>query len=301
MFALMVIIGTHTLVSAQTTVTIDLSNSQIGMGRSGDPNGPAPAQPEFASYSWTCQGVHCIGKTLMSIDLSQIPANVTILSASLSLFADPECTYLGWYGQPTVGTFNAGVIKRVTGAWDEATVTWNNHPGATNVNRVVLPTSSTVVQDYPNLDITGIIQDLYNDAANNFGIVLRMRDEVNYYKSLIFGSPLNANPDIRPVLTVTYDDGQKLSTPAPNAFEFGAEVSPNPASDFVMLDFSNVHSLDQITLQIFDLNGKEVMTINNITGDQYTFDVSGLQSGIYFFRAENKTTQSFYEGKIVKQ
>ena len=109
-----------------TTITIDLSNSVTGMERSGAPTIPAPAVPDFAAYSWTCGGSPCIGRTLMSVDLSAIPSNATILYATLSVYADPQCTYLGYFGQPTYGTQNRGVIKRITSPWDPNTVTWNN-------------------------------------------------------------------------------------------------------------------------------------------------------------------------------
>jgi hypothetical protein len=120
----------------------------VGMERSGDPNGPAPDLPNFSSYTWTCGGNLCIGRTLMNFDLSPLDSGDFIIDARLSLYADPACTYLGYIGQPTYGTFNRSIIRRVTSPWDKNTVTWNNKPQTTKVHQVRLKSSKNTSQNY---------------------------------------------------------------------------------------------------------------------------------------------------------
>lgn len=287
-----------TITQAQTTVTIDLSNSALGMERSGAKNIPLSGVPDFSAYTWTCGGSLCIGRTLMTIDLGAIPEGVTITAASLSLYADDQSA-LGWYGQPTVGDHNGGRIKRIVEAWDANTADWKNKPATTAANSVNIVKSSSDDQDYLNLDITGIIQDMYS-AGNNYGILIRMKDESNFYKSLIFGSPLNAHDDFRPVLTVTYNP-ERLSVPDQDALAFTADVYPNPAVDHLSFDFSNVYTNDQLNLIVFDVNGKQMMNVKEISGDEYSLDVTGLTPGIFFYQVENTTQHTVCNGKFIKQ
>jgi hypothetical protein len=282
-----------------TTVTIDLSNSVIGMERSGAPTTPAPAQPEFSAYSWTCGGVPCIGRTLMSIDLSAIPANATIIYAKLSLYADPQCTYLGYYGQPTYGTLNRGVIKRITSAWDPNTVTWNNQPSISNANKLKLKSSSSVTQDYTNLDATALIQDMIDNPS--YGILLKMSDETNYYKSLILGSNLNSVEAYKPVLVVTYTtEGVQKNTTALTA-PWQVAISPNPASQDLTFSFTDVNDGEMIQLSVFSIAGQLIISEEIPAASTHTMDVTDLKAGMYFYRAENKTTHASVSGKFLKQ
>jgi hypothetical protein len=297
------ILATVHLSNAQVPVTVTLipDNCSIGMERSGAPDIPAPAEPNFSSYSWTCGGYPCIGRTLMSTDLSALPANITVIDARLSLYADPACTYLGYFGQPTYGGNNRSVIRRVTGAWDPNTVTWNNQPSITKVHQVYLHSSQSDVQDYLNLDVTKMIQDMINNPSSNHGILLQMNDEFNHYKSMIFGSCLHPDENLRPKFVITYVEGGSGKTAGAESTPWEVEVSPNPAADHVSFEFTDFESGDAITLSLYNISGQLVHRENTTASALLELNVSLWNTGMYFFSAENKTTRAVCVGKFVKQ
>lgn len=287
-------------VAQTSTVTISFDNSQVGMERSGAPTEPVPGMPDFAAYSWTCNSVPCIGRTLMTVDLSMIPDGALILDARLSLFADPACSYLGYYGQPTYGENNGGYVRRITSPWDAATLTWQNKPTASKRHQLLLNSSSTDVQDYINQDITRMVQDMMDYPS--YGILLRMGDEENHYKSLIFGSGLNDNPALRPQLTVTYRANglhERNTAAGDNLWE--AEAYPNPAPDRLTFEFPFVGQQDVVAVTVYSVTG-QLLRIENLTAiNGYSMDVSSLHAGCYFFKVENKTSHNCFAGKFLKQ
>ena len=165
---------------------------------------------ETVSYgpkAWTDNGSSFASRSLMQFDLTAIPANSIITSAYLSLYYDI------WNNEPTavqstMSGSNAAWIERISGVWDENTVTWNTQPRTLDVNRAVIPMSMSSNQDYPDLDVTLLVQDMINEPANSYGFMLKLQDETPY-RSLYFATSENANPDLRPKLIVEYtpDDG----------------------------------------------------------------------------------------------
>jgi len=67
-------------------------------------------------------------------------------------------------------------------------------------------------------------------------------------------------------------------------------IYPNPASDFVIIK----SSIDKLTIQIFDNNGRKVIDTNN-----NKIDVSSLQNGIYFIRIITSNKNSFNKKLII--
>lgn len=81
----------------------------------------------------------------------------------------------------------ASVVRRVTSAWAESTITWNNKPGDTATGEAAwnLPTSGTT------FTISGM-EALVQDAADNrnglLSVVLRLRTEIGTAALLRFRS-----------------------------------------------------------------------------------------------------------------
>lgn len=155
--------------------------------------------PEFGSIAWTCNGDPCIGRALIQFDLSSIPVGSTVNSASLSLFANP--TPVNGNGIATQNA-NASWLERVTGNWDESTVTWSTAPLTTTVNRVMLAQSTSNFQDYV-VDVRDMVQDMVNQPAQNNGFLIRLDDET-YYTSMIFASSDFSDSLYWPMLEVVY-------------------------------------------------------------------------------------------------
>lgn len=157
--------------------------------------------PVFASYIWT-NGTVFTNKALLQFDFSSIPANATITSALLDLYADnPTTTFVGNPSTPMNGTNNASYIRRITQAWTENTVTWNNQPSVSNINQATLPTSNSATQNYIGVDITALTQDMLTLGNNGFLIEPVATSPSN---SMVFRSSDYADSTYRPRLTVTY-------------------------------------------------------------------------------------------------
>jgi hypothetical protein len=74
------------------------------------------------------------------------------------------------------GTNNSSLLQRITENWEENIVTWNTQPASTTQHQVILPQSTNYMQDYLDIDVTLLTQDMQKD--NNYGFLLRLANEV---------------------------------------------------------------------------------------------------------------------------
>ena len=79
-------------------------------------------------------------------------------------------------------------------------------------------------------------------------------------------------------------------------------IYPNPNNGIFDLQFT-VYNLQRIGIKIFDLNGKELMTVLDkemLPGDHtIKVDTKDLPAGIYVYRVLNATDQLIGFGKVV--
>lgn len=224
---------------------------------------------KFSSVAWTNQGANSDIKSVIDFDLSSIPAGATIISAELSLFFNPDDSS-GPHNNLT--SSNASYLRRVTTPWDESTVTWDTQPSITTVNQVIVPESTSSTQDYPDMDVTNLVQDMINDPANSHGLMLEGISDQEYH-GLYFASSDHQNAELRPKLVVTYDLNSSISEI--EAVEFS--LFPNPSAGIIHLQTSEtIESVD-----ILDISGKLVLSEEN---PSTTLDVSRLNSGNYFIQ-----------------
>lgn len=162
---------------SQTTVTIytNPSNCEDAELRSDNPNDNYGSNPNFIANAWSAGGNSFIERSVMNIDLSSIPANANIIQATLSLY----CNITSGHSQlhSTLSGSNGCWLSRITGSWNESTVTWNNQPPTTSVNQVSIPISSSQTQDYPNIDVTNLLQDIVNNPLNSYGFMISLKTE----------------------------------------------------------------------------------------------------------------------------
>ena len=214
---------------------------------------------ENCAIAWTKNGSSHNIRSLIQFDISSIPANATIQSATLSLFFAPgsdEGKHYGFFGS------NSAYIQRITSSWDEHTVTWNTQPTTTTLNRVSIAGSTSATQNYPSIDVAQLIKDMLGDPSHSFGFMLKLQSET-VYKKLVFASSDHSNSAIRPKLVVVY------TTHSPQENNTGSEmrtrpsaqilkVYPNPAGESFNLSI-NAADDDQAFISIYDLNGREMV------------------------------------------
>lgn len=224
-------------------------------------------------YAWTQSGTPTIIRTFLWIDLAQIPTNATISSASLSLYYDAAFVTVPVAGQ------NDFWVERVTQSWAENTITWNNQPSSTTVNRgsSTVFTSSDMVY---TVDVKEVIKDIIA-SGNNYGVVLKLKNE-QPHSNVAFGSTENPDPGKRPSLTIAYTVPATAIEPiAETAFM----VYPNPANNTITVTGGEGNA----AISILDATGREVLQEANYDFNT-PLNVAELTPGVYFLRVNNGKT-----------
>jgi len=146
--------------------------------------------------AWSNSGSPNTKRYLLQFDFSAIPAGAVIDSAKLSLYKG-NTTLLSNIHQGS----NSWGIRRLTQSWNEQTVTWNNQPTSTPVNRTIVPATTSNTQDFPNLDVTQLVTDVLNNT--NYGFIAQMEVETPY-RAVIMASSDYSVIAKRPKLDVYY-------------------------------------------------------------------------------------------------
>jgi len=166
----------------------------------------------LAPSAWTYWGLPGIERTYFKFEeVSSIPQDAKIISASFTLYGVSSAVHPpqgnSFYpGSPynSFGT-NETWLKRVTGNWDETTITWSNKPGATDLNKVALPASTSQWNfDVADIDVTKLVRDMVANGEN-YGFCLEMQQEQDY-RSIVFGGSRSTDSTKRPKLVVEYEE-----------------------------------------------------------------------------------------------
>jgi hypothetical protein len=184
---------------AQTTVNI---RPNANLGKDALINSQTPTTNEgnsldLACWSWTNNG-STNARSLMQFDLTSIPTNAVIQSATLNLY----CNTTSAITQLHSGS-NASFLRRIITSWQENTVTWNTQPSTTTVDQVTLGASTSNNQNYLNIDLKSMVSAWVADANGNYGLMLQLQNE-SIYRSVILASSDHGDSTKRPLLTVTY-------------------------------------------------------------------------------------------------
>jgi hypothetical protein len=155
---------------------------------------------EFSAGTWTIGGVVVYERGLFKFDLSSIPAGSTILSAKLSLYANPT-PLNGDLVHANSGTDNSFFIQRVTSNWDPASTLFSNQPATTTTNEVSVPHTALPYSDVIDADVTALVSDMLQTA--NYGFGIRLQNEV-IYNIRDFCSSTNPDATKHPKLVITY-------------------------------------------------------------------------------------------------
>jgi hypothetical protein len=234
---------------------------------------------DMASWAWTNFG-NTIARSLIDFNLDTIPTNATLLEAKLSLF----CNTTSAITQLHSGV-NESYIQRITSTWEENTVTWNNQPTTTSVNQVSLNTSLNKTQDYLNVDITQLINDLRANKNSSFGLMLKLITEVNF-RSLILASSDHPDQNKRPTLSLCYSLPSSVNE---IANQKDIILFPNPINASEILTIQNPNE-EAAKISLVDIQGKNIFTSSVLKGNN-TIEVNLSQYGIlskgtYFVKLE---------------
>lgn len=289
------------------------------------------------AMAWTWNSVPGVTRSLIEFDLSQIPLGATILDAKLSLFHQfPSAMPASIIGHSQLSGTNETVFQRITSAWQEDSVTWNNKPATTTQNEVVFPASTSPTQDYI-VNVTPLVQDIVNDPNNSFGIQYKMQTE-SFYRGVFFYSSDAVDPANRPKLEVTYSDPCTVydtvnitvidtvivydtlnittydtilvsvtdtliidvftGLSPPNSYNT-ISVYPNPTYNLLFIDNGNYSLLSNYTLNIINSSGQQVFN-SPINVPAFTVNMSQFGGpGLYFLQIINPTNQVVQEKKIL--
>jgi hypothetical protein len=268
----------YTLNTGCVTLQPDSANGKDALVNSATAATNFGSHEEVSSYNWTNQGVWTTGRSLVEFDLSQIPNGATITSATLSL----------WCNTTTQSTMqlhagsNSSVIRRVTSAWTENGVNWSNQPSTTSQNEVTLATSTSSTQDYLNIDVTALYQDILT-SGNNYGIMLQLATESGM-NSLVFASSDYTNSAKRPKLEVCYELGTGINDIASSN---SIKVFPNPVSDVLNIELANSVSVNSEVV-LYNLLGSEIKSTQVAAGHKaVTLNTTGLAAGTYIVKVKS--------------
>jgi hypothetical protein len=144
---------------------------------------------------------NALSRSLISFDLSAIPANAVIVSAKLSLYGLPSTNTIV---QGNQGANNL-LVQRVLDNWNQTTVTWNTQPATTTSGQIELPpTTSAYNYDVTDIDVTQLVKDMRTLTPDKTaGFCLRLKTEANW-RSVIFASTRHNNASKRPKLKIIY-------------------------------------------------------------------------------------------------
>ena len=167
---------------------------------SGNQNSNFGGSQDIAAVSWTSSQIPFDSRSYFEFDLSQIPSNATVISASLNLFHNPN----SGHSQGHQGN-NGSILMRVTSPWTESTVSWNNQPSYSSNGQILLPNSSNSTQDYLGISVDAQIQDMISNPSQNFGFVLQLQNET-IFRSIVFASSDHPDSLLRPELSISWTD-----------------------------------------------------------------------------------------------
>jgi len=234
-------------------------------------------QPEFCAIAWTRLGDPLTVRSLISFDLGLIPKGFTVLTAKLSLYANPNSPD-GPHSSLT--GLNKTVIRRITSDWEELVVTWDTQPTTTTLHQIFLPATVNDHQNFLDIDVTQLINDIISQPNAGYGLMLRLVDE-EYYRMVMFASSDHLNPNLHPKLVIKARNPNYIPPvymmPICDALEH-LNFYPNPADENLNLVITDLSQ--DVDLEIYDLEGRKIrkQIINTETSK---LDVSHLAQGVY--------------------
>jgi hypothetical protein len=238
-----------------------------------NPNGPT-------TVLYQGQYGKCFDRILIQWDISSLPKDANIVSAIMEMKVN------GIYG--TLADSGKLVYYRMTENWEEDNVTCATIPHYAKVDSIV--TSWPRSGQWHSVDITTFVQKWYQDTTSNHGIYGFCYGTTGQC-DVEFSSSDASSSSNRPKLTITYTLATKvelINTSKPLNFQLDQNY-PNPFNPTTKIHYSIPRS-EFVSLKVFDLLGKEVITLVNQNQDagnyETLFNSGHLTSGIYLYQLQ---------------
>jgi hypothetical protein len=162
-----------------------------------------------------------ITRSLVRVDLSDVPVDADIVQASLHLYLKDSC-------DPEPRTHHQVTVYRATGPWEEMSVTWNTRPGfAEAYGSTSIPSD---ISGWYSFDVTSLVQAWVSGGFHNYGMVIRGPESSGDDSArLVFATRESL---LSPYLEMTYaangstPSGMRVpgATPSPEAAPSGPTV-----------------------------------------------------------------------------
>jgi hypothetical protein len=279
--AIVFLLFTFLNANGQTTITLQpnasLGNDALLHGLSSQVNVNYGHNPQLAAGALTFGGVPGIIRNVLDFDLYSIPNGAIINSAYLSLYAWDSNTGLGQHS--TFSGSNKSLLQRITSTWNESSITWNNQLTTTTANQIYLPASTSTTQNYLNIDVSNLVQDMTNNPSTSFVFLLRLQNE-SYYRRLNFASSDHNNSGLHPKLVISYTIASSLSKNQIPTFEFN--LFPNPASSLLTVNLNKIQQ-EKVFLQIINSTGQLIKQTLDIQ-QTISIDISDYPEELYFLK-----------------
>ncbi|MBS1637742.1 MAG: DNRLRE domain-containing protein [Bacteroidetes bacterium] len=182
-------------------------------------NTPGPNSTAFAAIRGTSGGWFKERSTI-EFDLSHIPTNAIVNSATLTLYGTSH---------NQLGMSNASYLYRNTTAWGENSVTWATLPATITTGSISLSATSTST-DNKLIDVTSQVQDMISTPSGNKGWTIQLQNETpQSYAAMYFASSDYTVATMRPKLQINY------TNPCPTALTISVTPSAPCAGSTVTL------------------------------------------------------------------
>ena len=238
---------------------------------------------EIAYAAWTWSAWGCSTGEIRSLirfdQLSSIPSNSIIQSATLSLYGVPATT--NWWGNnqfpgTTLTNDNSGWLQRITSPWNEQTVSWSGTypmPSTTTVGEKAISPSNLKWSWNTTVDVKSLVQGITNGTNSNYGWMMELQNET-HYRETVFASSDNPNASLHPKLCITYkrcsDFQYCYSTNHPTQYTFTA-MNPLPGSTCVW-------SINNVPYTVGTTFSFDFATLGGTPGSSYSIMLTSATS-----------------------
>ncbi len=238
---------------------------------------------QFPAGACTFSGVPGNVRGVLDFNLSWIPSGTLINSATLSLYAWGASVGFGPHN--TLSGSNECWLQRITSNWDENSVTWNNQPPTTTMNQVTLPASTSPTQDYLNINVTALVQDMIDNPTSSFGFLFKLHTE-SYYRLMNFCSSDHVDNTKHPKIEICYSYAVSVNETVADEIRFN--VYPNPARNTVTVELGNDQQEDY-SIELINTLGEVMKRITNAKQLE-TIEIINYPKGVYVIRVTNDNT-----------